>query len=225
MNESQFKGSKFHPNVKDITGQQFGDWTVICRSKINGSGRNARWLCKCKCGAEVVVLGNHLRTSKSLRCRQCARFVISQSHIVHGQAGSRIEDSRGSRTYRRWTAMRARAASNKTLEAMFYAKRDIKCCERWASYENFLEDMGECPSDKHTLDRINNDLGYGADNCRWATQKQQQRNRSSNRIVNYKGTDMCVAEFAELLKMPYHKVAHRVRTGWTTDQIAAAPFK
>jgi len=111
-------------------------------------------------------------------------------------------------------------ASNKTLEARRYFKRNLTVSARWMRYENFLEDMGECPSTHHSIDRIDNDLGYSKENCRWATQKQQQRNKSSNRIVEYNGESMCVSEFAERIGARYHAVAEMVRSGKSCDAIA-----
>lgn len=58
-----------------------------------------------------------------------------------------------------------------------YHGRGIKVCSRWASYQNFLADMGRKPSPKHSLDRINNDGNYAPDNCRWATASEQSKNR------------------------------------------------
>lgn len=52
-------------------------------------------------------------------------------------------------------------------------------CEEWLEFDVFLSDMGERP-DCTSLDRIDNNLGYFKENCRWASSTEQVRNRSCN---------------------------------------------
>ena len=90
----------------------------------------------------------------------------------HGHRGS----TRKSPTYRSWTSMRTRCTNGKDNNFNFYGGKGIEICERWWTFEGFLEDMGERPPGK-TLDRINPDENYTPENCRWATPKEQTDNR------------------------------------------------
>lgn len=74
------------------------------------------------------------------------------------------------RTYRSWTAMRRRCRPGGSYHGR------ITVSPRWSRFEHFLADMGERPEGQ-TLDRVDNDRGYGPDNCRWATPKEQASNR------------------------------------------------
>lgn len=87
-------------------------------------------------------------------------------------------------TYRTWYNMKTRCENPRSSKYRFYGGRGIKLCERWRSFEAFLYDMGERPSAAHTIDRYpNKDGDYEPNNCRWATQKEQNANRRSSRAV------------------------------------------
>lgn len=80
--------------------------------------------------------------------------------------------------YRAWHSMKDRCSRENHKQYRHYGGRGIAVCDRWnESYENFLNDMGERPSDDHSLDRIDNNGNYTPDNCRWATKSQQNKNR------------------------------------------------
>lgn len=83
---------------------------------------------------------------------------------------------RHQKTYAAWTSMRTRCRNPKDARWKYYGGRGITVCERWETYENFLEDMGEAPEGL-TLDRIDNNGNYESDNCRWATRKVQDENK------------------------------------------------
>jgi len=85
--------------------------------------------------------------------------------------------------YRAWQLMKNRCTNPRDKRWEHYGGRGIRVCERWAtSFPTFFLDMGPRPSDKHSLDRIDVNLDYSPANCRWATQTQQQRNRSNNKL-------------------------------------------
>lgn len=89
--------------------------------------------------------------------------------------------------YHIWKAMRARcnAPSNKDTT---YQKNGISICEEWNDFITFYSDMGQRPTSKHSIDRIDNSLGYSKSNCRWAVQQVQCENRGTfNRVYFHNG--------------------------------------
>jgi hypothetical protein len=92
--------------------------------------------------------------------------------IQHGHA----RRGRKTKTYHAWRNMMARCTNSNFPQAADYIGRGITVCDRWKLFENFLVDMGECPSDL-MLDRIDNDSGYMPNNCRWTTRKVSNQNR------------------------------------------------
>lgn len=112
--------------------------------------------------------------------------------------------------------MRERCYYEKHVVYRYYGGRGITVCDRWRqSFESFLADVGPAPSQKHTIDRHPNKAGnYEPGNVRWALQIQQNRNKSSNRMVTFKGEKMCLTEACEKAGVSYVMVKKRLRRGW-----------
>lgn len=86
--------------------------------------------------------------------------------------------------YNAWVNMRQRCYNENHPEYFRYGDRGVTICDDWEDYRIFLSDMGPRPTEKHSLDRINNDSGYSKENCRWAdktTQSYNQRPGSDNK--------------------------------------------
>lgn len=134
---------------------------------------------------------------------------------------------RDEREYRIWKAMKSRCKSPSCSD-MNYQKKNITVCQEWInSYESFLSDMGRAPSNKHSIDRIDNDLGYCKENCRWATQKVQCSNRGSfNKVFEYNGISMILKDWAVHFGIKYTTLYLRIyRSGLSFEKaIEKDPF-
>jgi hypothetical protein len=132
--------------------------------------------------------------------------------------------------YRIWASMIARATNINTLRdpasAVRYIERGV--CDRWnpakgGSFENFYADMGPRPSNKHTIERYDNDGPYAPWNCGWETRRVQARNRSSNHWVTYNGKRVILTDAAELSGLNKRTILGRIRKGWPETDWFIAP--
>lgn len=98
--------------------------------------------------------------------------------------------------YLSWKNMRSRCYSACIAEIRNYQTKGITVCDRWLDFHNFYEDMGPRPTNSHSIDRIDNDKGYSPDNCRWATDTEQNRNKGNVRTYTYRGITGCIPELA-----------------------------
>ena len=92
-------------------------------------------------------------------------------------------------------------------------------------FEAFLEDMGFKPGKEHSIDRIDNSLGYCKSNCRWATRIEQSRNKRTTRVVVFNGNKMSVADAAEQSGVPYNLLRGRLLKGWDFDRAISTPAR
>ena len=104
-----------------------------------------------------------------------------------------------------------------------YGRRGIEVCERWMDFRNFLNDMGIRPSSGMQVDRIDNDGDYCPSNCRWATRKEQARNRRDSNIVEFNGRRATVTEWAQLIGISVSTLKQRLKRGWSSSKTITEP--
>lgn len=124
-----------------------------------------------------------------------------------------------SRIYNIWNGMMKRCYNPRTKNYKNYGGRGISVCKEWHTFKKFFEDMRNPPSDKHSLDRINNNWNYSKANCRWATQKEQNRNTRIVRRIKYKNTNLVLIELLEKFGIKTQTYESRISRGW--DMIRA----
>jgi len=178
-------------SFKDLRGKKFGRLTVIKRILPNITKGHPRWECSCDCGKTVVVNGNSLKTGNTVSCG-CYKM---DACTTHGESNSA--------EYSRWHHMKIRCLNKNSHAFNDYGGRGIVICDRWLhSYENFRKDMGRCPKGL-TIERIDNNGNYEPDNCKWATQKEQNGNTRANVWIEFNGIRRIKMEWLRRLKVTW----------------------
>lgn len=179
-----------------MNGKRIGMLVVTGRDTHPDDNNDARWVCKCDCGSIVSVRGCHLRSGKIKSCG-CRRYKHRKSQT---------------KEYNSWKGARNRVTNPSTPHWNCYGGRGITMCERWLdSFEHFLEDMGECPPDKNSIDRIDNNGNYEPGNCRWADSEEQQQNRRSTVFINHEGNKISMTEYCKLVGVNYRRFTYLFR--------------
>jgi len=204
----------------DITGQQFGLWTVVSFSYFAKTGDKQRpyWNCKCACGNEGIVRGDILKDggSKSCGCYEKDRSLIPLPAYSYEEAYKKVKSV--------YKHMKQRCLNLNKTRFKDYGGRGIKICDRWLeSFDNFLEDMGVPPSLLHQLDRLDNDGDYCPENCRWTTTIKNNRNKRDNHTMTFEGKTQCLTSWAEDLLMNKSTLSKRKRMGWSDEKALSTP--
>lgn len=206
-------------------GTVFGRLTVIGNSEpyVDKNGwKHGASLVRCECGKEKSVRNGKLRNGSTVSCG-CLRLQKSVERILLLKTHGLTKTSE----HRIWSQIKSRCSNNKDEQKYGnYGGRGIAVCERWLnSFEAFLEDMGPRPSNKHSIDRINNDGNYEPENCRWATSVEQQNNRRSNVLFTFYGKTMTLTQWSHIAQIKPSTVEKRLKRGWSEKEAFWTPVK
>lgn len=199
--------------AEDLTGSKFNRLSVVSR---NYERRRVSWNCVCECGNHRVVASCDLKNGHTKSCGCLSRENTSTRSKTHGATGTP--------TYITLFHMLERCRNPKVKDYKRYGGRGISVCQRWNSFECFLQDMGEKP-DGLTLDRIDVNGNYEPGNCRWATQEQQQNNRRNNAYVELNGQRMTITKAGRALGKHHSSIAWAIKKygdAWLHHITAAA---
>ena len=190
---------------EDLTGKVYGRLTVIKRVENDKHG-NVRWLCRCTCGKEIIVVTRDLKNKHTTSCGCDKIEKLIERSTTHGMSNTSI--------YNCWNQMIGRCENPNRPDFDRYDGRGIKVCERWHKFENFYEDVSQMEhfgEKGYTLDRENNDGDYCPENCRWADAATQRRNNRKIIKVNYNGVEMCLKDAAEKSGINYQTLQGRYK--------------
>ena len=197
-----------------MRGKRYG--RLIVRSYCGPiSGGDKAWLCHCDCGHDVVVRGNNLRRGMTVSCG-CVRKALLTKH-------GRTETPE----HHIWRGMWARCLGKNKANRKRYFLRGITVCDSWKDFNNFFRDLGPRPFPTATLDRINNDLGYSPENCRWATRREQTQNRHNTRFHIFRGERLTLRQIMTKTGCPlaFNVVSSRIWDGWNVEDAVTYPLR
>lgn len=197
----------------DRAGQRFGRLVVISRAegrRMPCGSKRTMWLCECDCGTRKEVGDRELMKGSTISCG-CR---LKEKVTTHGGCGTP--------EYKCWASMKMRCLQPSQPAYKFYGAKGITIAPEWRDFSAFLRDMGPRPSPHHSLDRIDGTLGYGPNNCRWATRQQQSENRSNTIWINYKGERVTVSEAARRSGVAFMVIRQRMKAGWP-EELWTAP--
>jgi len=124
-----------------------------------------------------------------------------------------------------WMAMKGRCLNPKSKQYVNYGGRGIQLCSNWQIFTNFYNDMGDRPSNKHSLGRVNNELGYNKDNCRWETKEQQDNNKRTNVFLEFNNVKLTISQWAKIIGLNTDTLWRRIQAGWSIEKALATPHR
>lgn len=126
--------------------------------------------------------------------------------------------------YVAWRSMNQRCTNPNHKDFDLYKDRGV-CAEWRASFQAFLDHIGPRPSSEHSVERMNNDRGYEPGNVRWATRLEQGKNKRNNFHIERNGEDVVLAELARSTGIPWTRIRHRIKSGWSVEETLSRPPK
>lgn len=197
-------------NAIDLIGSRFGRLTVVVAAESKKKQR--QWVCRCDCGNEKTVSTALLRGGITKSCG-CLKADNGRAKKTHG--------FRSHPAYIVWAKIVQRCTNPSVERYPQYGGRGITICDEWRhdpeSFCKWAIQNGFAVGLQ--IDRIDNNKGYSPDNCRFVTVKQNCRNRTTTRWIEYKGTRRSAAEWAEQAGISYSTMMRRLNVlGWPVGQ-------
>ncbi len=213
---TQFDGCDFlsmRKNFKDLSGGVYGKLTVIKLGSRKSHRGSLYWLCKCECGTIKEIRGDGLVSKNVISCGCSKVSGMSLRFFRHGKIKTNA--------YRSWREMNARCFNEKEEQYKDYGGRGITVCDRWKGAEgfcNFYADMGD-RQNHLSLERIDNNGNYEPSNCKWATRKEQQRNRRNNVWLEVFGERKILKDWAIDLNVNTQTIRYHLNKNISMEEI------
>lgn len=206
---------------KNMAGMRFGRLTVMeeFERRRSPAGKSAiYWKCQCSCGKEGWVSGAALRSRATQSCR-----CLMMENLRRGAGRTHGHCVKGSETseYHSYRSMLGRCLDPSDRAYRNYGGRGISVHPPWVkSFAEFYKCIGPKPTPSHTIDRIDNSLGYFPNNVKWSTRREQNNNMRRTIKVSYQGRTVSLSQACELAGVEHQMMYNRMRDGRRTFEEA-----
>lgn len=204
------RDGSLHWKNRNLTGQTFGALVVV--RPMGSDGRKMRWEFRCDCGKTVIKVGadvtKEVKRGGTPNCGCLSRQLVGIANTTHGKSKHPLHHV--------WAGMRGRCERPTDPAWKNYGGRGIKVCKRWAVFQNFWDDMSSTYRPGLSLERKDNNKGYSASNCKWATPKAQALNKR-----NSIGLDLAI--MSKNTGISRSTLYYRWRNGWPLDKLQVPP--
>ena len=186
----------------------------------SGGYHYAQWLCKCQCGTEIVTRGAYLKNGNTKSCG-CTKIEWAKKHVKELNKSQIKHNDSKTRLYKIWIGMKDRCNNPNNSRYLSYGGRGIFVCKEWNnSYESFKNwSLHNGYQENLSIDRINVNGNYEPNNCRWATNKEQQNNMTTNKLLTYNNETHTLSEWSEITGINKSTLSKRInRSGWSVEK-------
>lgn len=198
------------PSFVDLTGSKFG--RLLALEYRKGSRRvKGKWVCECDCGQIVAVASDKLISGHTSSCGCLQRERTSEANKTHGLRNSRL--------YKTWCNMKTRCYNPKNSDYHNYGGRGITVCDEWRNDFKAFYDWAIANGyrDDLSIDRKDVNKGYSPDNCRWATDLEQARNKVGTVKITLYGETKSLKDWCDMYGLNYYAVYDKLRNGLSPE--------
>jgi hypothetical protein len=192
-------------------------------ASVNKKGETIRMAeCICKCGKVFKTRLHSVKEGTKCGC------TVGKQIRLNKKTGLRYDQSTGKKKseYWIWNGMLSRCRNVNNKDYKHYGGRGIGVASEWNTFKQFFLDMGDKPSSKHSLDRIDNSKDYSKDNCRWSDQFEQASNKRTNRQIEFEGEVMIMKNWSRRTGIPVTTISRRLKNGWTIEKsLTTKPYE
>ena len=199
-------------HIINLVGKKFGKLTAL-----EYVGKQ-HWKVQCDCGTTKIIYGPNLRKGLTKSCGCITRERMRNIHTIHGGSYTVL--------FKKWLQMRKRCNCKGVHGLHNYGGRGIKVCAEWdKSFEKFRDwALNNGYKDGLSIDRIDPNLNYCPENCRWATFEEQMNNRRNTVWAEIDGEKMSIGALSKLYNVPHWKLYNRIKNlGWSAKKAITIP--